>query len=57
VKLSRRSFFVAAAALGGAASLAIGKIATPGQKSKQGTKGVRGEVSAHARKYYRTAKI
>ena len=57
MKLSRRSFFVAAAALGGAASLAAGKIAKPRSDSKRGTKGAGDEVSAHARKYYRTAKI
>jgi len=56
MKLSRRSFFVAAA-LGGAASLAAGKIAKPRPESKPGTKGAGDEVSAHARKYYRTAKI
>jgi hypothetical protein len=57
MKLSRRSFFAAAAALGGAASLAVGKIAKPRPESKPGTKGAGGGVSAHARKYYRTAKI
>ena len=57
MKLSRRSFFVAAVALGGAAGLAAGKIAKPRPESKPGTKGAGDEVSAHARKYYRTAKI
>jgi hypothetical protein len=57
MKLSRRSFFVAAAALGGAATLAAGKIAKPRPESKPGTKGAGDGVSAHARKYYRTAKI
>jgi len=57
MKLSRRNFFVAAAALGGAASLAAGKIAKPRPESKPGTKGAGDGVSAHACKYYRTAKI
>jgi len=57
MKLSRRSFFVAAAALGGAASLAAGKISKPRPESKPGTKGAGDGVSAHARKYYRTARI
>jgi len=57
MKLSRRSFFVAAIALGGAASLAAGKIAKPRPESKPGTKGAGDEISAHASKYYRTAKI
>jgi hypothetical protein len=57
MKLSRRSFFAAAVAFGGAAGLAAGKIAKLRPESKPGTKGAGDEVSAHARKYYRTAKI
>ena len=57
MKLSRRSFF-AAAAVGAVASLAAAKVAKPRQQqTKPGTTAAGYELSAHARKYYRTAKI
>jgi anaerobic selenocysteine-containing dehydrogenase len=55
MKLSRRSFFTAAA-VGAFAGLAAAKLAKPRQQTKPRTTG-RYEPSAHARKYYRTAKI
>jgi hypothetical protein len=57
MKLSRRSFFTAAA-VGAVASLAAAKVAKPRQQqTKPGTTAAGYELSAHARKYYRTAKI
>jgi hypothetical protein len=56
MKLSRRSFFTAAA-VGAFASLAAAKLATPKQQTKPKTKAAGYELSSHARKYYRTAKI
>ena len=56
MKLSRRSFFLGAAA-GGAASLAAGKLALPKQETKPKPKRRGYELSEHARKYYRTAKV
>jgi len=56
MKLSRRSFFAAAAA-GAVASLAAAKLAKPRQQTKPGTTRTGYELSVHARKYYRTAKI
>ena len=56
MKLSRRSFF-AAAALGAVAGLALGRAAKPKQETKPRTKAAGYELSAHARKYYRTAKV
>ena len=56
MKLSRRSFFTAAA-VGAFASLAAAKLAKPRQQTKPRTTGAGYELSAHARKYYRTAKI
>jgi len=60
MKFSRRSFFLGAAA-GGVASLAVGKLALPRQETKRETKqekkGSGYELSEHARKYYRTAKV
>jgi hypothetical protein len=56
MKLSRRSFFLAAA-VGGATTLAAGKISKPKQETKQRTKQAGYEPSAHALKYYRTAKV
>jgi hypothetical protein len=56
MSFSRRSFFGAAAA-GGAAALALRKIARPQQETKQGSGGVGYALSEHARKYYRTAKV
>jgi anaerobic selenocysteine-containing dehydrogenase len=56
VKLSRRSFVLAAAA-GGVATLAAGQISRPKRETKPGTKPAGQALSAHALKYYRTAKI
>lgn len=56
MKFSRRSFFLGAAA-GGVASLAVGKLALRKQETKQKTKSPGYELSEHARKYYRTAKV
>jgi hypothetical protein len=56
MKLSRRSFF-AAATLGAAAGLGLGRAAKPKQATEPRTKGARYELSAHVRKYYRSAKV
>ena len=56
MKLSRRNFFVAVAA-GAAASLAVGKMSKPRQQTKRRTTAAGYELSEHARKYYRTAKV
>jgi len=58
MKLSRRSFFLGAA-VGGAASFALGKIAlpTPKKNRPKNTTGARYELTEHARKYYNTAKV
>ena len=56
MKLSRRSFFLAAA-VGGAATLVAAKISKPKQETRQTTKQAGYELSAHALKYYRTAKV
>jgi len=56
MKLSRRSFF-ASAVLGAVAGLALGRAAKPKQETKPRPKGAGYEISAHVRKYYRTAKI
>ena len=56
MKLSRRSFFLAAA-VGAVAGLALGRTDKPRQETKPRTKGARYEISAHVRKYYRTAKV
>ena len=55
MKLSRRSFFTTA--VGAVASLAAAKLATPKQQTKPRMKAAGYELSAHARKYYRTAKV
>jgi hypothetical protein len=52
-------FFLGAAA-GGAASLAVGKIARPKQETQETrprTKAGGYSLSEHARKYYRSAKV
>jgi anaerobic selenocysteine-containing dehydrogenase len=56
MKLSRRRFFAAAAA-GAVASLAAAKLAKPRQQTKPRKTGAGYQLSAHARKYYRTAKV
>jgi hypothetical protein len=56
MKFSRRSFFLAAA-VGGAATLAAAKIRKPKEETKPMTKQAGYELSAHALKYYRSAKI
>jgi hypothetical protein len=56
MKLSRRSFFTVAA-FGAFGSLAAVKLGKPRQQTKRKTTAAGYELSAHARKYYRTAKI
>ena len=56
MKLSRRSFF-AAAAVSAVAGLTLGRTDKPKQETKPRTKGARYEISAHVRKYYRSAKV
>jgi len=56
MKVSRRSFFTAAA-VGAVAGFALGRAAKPKQETKPRPKAARYEVSAHVRKYYRSAKV